>query len=812
MTSRRQFILFLTVVLMLPTVIYSQDEISLFQQLNGRYDYLAFGNTMNLAENTGQTPPAPCVILTSSSADYALQPGQTVVRAFLYWAGVGEGDLDVELNGTPITAERTFAYELSPGFVYFAAFADVTDQITATGNGTYTLSELDLTAEIPNYCTNTTNFAGWAVNVIYEDPNLSLNQVNIFDGLEGVSAINNELIIQLNDLLVLDNAGAKIGFTAWEGDLSLSNNETLQINGNIISNPPLNPPDNQFNSTNSFTGSSELYNMDLDFYSIENNIQPGDTSAEIKLTSNQDLVMINNVITVLNTELPDATIEIDDAYGADECGDREITVDYTVYNVNSTDELPANTPIAFYANTTLIGQAATTMIIPIGGSESGTIDLTIPNNIPADFELKAFVDDTGGGQGIVDELNEANNGFIMDFHLLVFPDIGNLQDLELCDVVGTEIFDLTEATMNIDPENSISYHNTEADAQNDVNPIPDPQNYQNVSNPETIWVRVSNPDCAIVGSFEIEVIDCPLPDATIEIEEPLFACRGRGLRVNYTVFNIKATAPLPAGTPVAFYYEGTLIGQAETMNSIPVGGSEANTFNIPLDSGFPDIFLILGVADDTGNGSGIVQELDETNNEYVAMAEFRTIPEIPALPDLTVCDEGLDTGTFDLTVQDELISTNPEDVIQYFSSEENAIMNIGPISDPENYMNSVDPQLIFVRLDTEMCFQVASFRIMTENCKPFIPQGFSPNGDTINDEFEISGLLDIFPEFELKIYSREGNLIFIGHNEDGFWNGIPNTGILYREVLVPVGTYYYVLQLNDPEYPEAFLGYIYINY
>lgn len=803
---------FLAFIMLLSSGLMAQDEISLFQQLNGRYDYLAFGNTMNLTENTGQTPPAPCEILTSSSADYALQPGQTVVKAFLYWAGVGEGDFDVRLNGIPITAERTFNYNLNPTLIYFAAFADVTDQVTTTGNGTYTLSELDLTMIIQDYCPNTTNFAGWAINVIYQDPSLPLNQVNIFDGLEGVSAINNELIINLDNLLVLDNNGAKIGFTAWEGDSTLMNNETLQVNGNIISNLPLNPPDNQFNSTNSFTGSSELYNMDLDFYNIENNIQPGDTSAEIKLTSNQDLVMINNVITVLNTELPDATIEIDNAFGADECGDRDITVDYTVYNVNSTDELPADTPIAFYANTTLIGQAATTIVLPIGGSESGTIDLTIPNNIPADFELKAFVDDDGTGQGVVDELNEANNGFIIDFHLLVFPSLKGLQDLELCDVVGIEIFDLTDATTGLDPDDTVGFYNTEADATNDVNPILDPQNYQNATNPEIIWIRVSNPDCFIVGSFEIEVVDCPLPDATIEVQEPLFACRGRGLRVQYTVYNIEATAALPAGTPLAFYIENTLIGQAVTLSSIPIGGSESNSFDIPLDTSVPDIFVLLAVADDTGNGTGIVQELDETNNEYSATAEFGTIPPIPALPDLTACDEGFDTATFDLTVQDELISTDPNDVISYFTNEENAMMNIDPIEDPENYMNSIDPQLIYVRLDNEVCFQVASFRIMTENCEPFVPQGFSPNGDTINDEFEISGLLNVFEDFELRIYSREGNLIYKGGNDDGYWKGIPNTGLLYREVLVPTGTYFYVLQLNDPDYPEAFIGYVYINY
>ena len=121
--------------------------------------------------------------------------------------------------------------------------------------------------------------------------------------MEGVSQNNTNLTITLENLNVLDNIGAKIGFLAWEGDSGLAVNETLRVNGNIISNPPLNPADNAFNGTNSFTNSNELFNMDIDFYNIENNIQPGDQSAIIELTSGQDLVMVNNIITVLNTEL-----------------------------------------------------------------------------------------------------------------------------------------------------------------------------------------------------------------------------------------------------------------------------------------------------------------------------------------------------------------------------------------------------------------------------------------------------------------------------------------------------------------------------
>jgi hypothetical protein len=64
--------------------------------------------------------------------------------------------------------------------------------------------------------------------------------------------------------------------------------------------------DNAFNGTNSFTGST-LYNMDLDVYNIQNN-NIGDTSAQIQLTSGQDFVMINAIVTKLNSQLPDATL------------------------------------------------------------------------------------------------------------------------------------------------------------------------------------------------------------------------------------------------------------------------------------------------------------------------------------------------------------------------------------------------------------------------------------------------------------------------------------------------------------------------
>ncbi len=793
--------------------VLSQD-ISLYQQFNGHYDYTAFGNTLNTEENG---PGGQCFILTSSSANFQLQPNQEVIAAYLYWAGSGPGDFDVTFNQLPITAERTFnALFTSDGieYIYFAAFADVTQQIINAGNGNYTLSDLDLTAIIPTYCSppgSGTNFGGWAVTVVYEDPSLPSNQVNIFDGLEGVSRNNQILEITLNNLMVLDSQGAKIGFLAWEGDRGISVNETLRINGNILSNPPLNPANNAFNGTNSFTGSNALYNMDIDVYPISNYINPGDTSATIQLTSGQDFVMVNNIITVLNTELPDATISIDEIIGTTECGNRELSVEYTVYNLNSTDTLPAGTPVAFYANDILIAQANTLAEIPIDGAEIGIVSFSVPTNLEADFILKAVVDDLGDGTGIVGEINEENNEDETPIHLLLNPEIAGLQNLQTCDSIGEEYFDLTEATSEIDPIYDLSFHLSEADAQNNNAPIPNPESFQNTENPQTIFIRVSNPDCFLTDSFSIEVIPCPLPDATITLAE-VSACRGRVLNLPFTVYNLEATGPLPANIYIAFYNDSVLLGLSQTRQSIPIDGSENGEIQLYLPEGLPNNFSITAVVDDDGNGNGSVEEFREDNNIFTQIFSFESIPPIPNLPNLLECDKGFREAVFDLTVQDEVIRTSPEDVISYFTSQENALENTDAINTPSQYQNETEPQTIYVRLENDICFATTSFQLNTEKCAPFIPQGFSPNNDGINDEFEISNLLNIYDKFELKIYSRYGNLIHTARNNDGFWNGVATEGLLFSGNLVPVGTYYYVLILNDAKYPNPIVGWVYVNY
>ncbi|MFC4739760.1 gliding motility-associated C-terminal domain-containing protein [Flavobacterium ponti] len=482
------------------------QNVSLYEQFNGRYDFTFLGNTMNPQENTYQPTPT---IFTTSAATLTLQPGDVVEKAFLYWAGCGTGDFDVKLNGVDISAQRTFSNVLQTQFNFFSAFADITTQIQTTGNGTYTLSDLDVTSFINLHYQNKTNFSGWAIVVVYYNPNLPLNQLNVYDGLQVVSQQQTQLNITLNSLNVIDNNDAKIGFLAWEGDVGLANNETLSINGNILSNA-LNPPTNAFNGTNTITNSSILYNMDLDIYNIQNNIAIGDTSADIQMTSNQDFVMINAIVSKLNSQLPDATISIDATNQA--CNSNILLVDFTVYNVNSTEILPAGTPIAIYANGEFIEYTETLTPIPIDGSWSDQISILLPFGIPSSFDLQFVVDDIGTGNGIVIEINEDNNEDSQAIIQNSSPTFNTLENLVSCNeglTKGTFDFSHYEELVKTDSDQEVYFYETIDDALNQTNPIINTTNYIANTTPKEIYIRIENENCYGFTSFLLTTRNCP---------------------------------------------------------------------------------------------------------------------------------------------------------------------------------------------------------------------------------------------------------------------------------------------------------------
>ena len=83
---------------------------------------------------------------------------------------------------------------------------------------------------------------------------------------------------------------------------------------------------------------------------------------------------------------------------------------------------------------------------------------------------------------------------------------------------------------------------------------------------------------------------------------------------------------------------------------------------------------------------------------------------------------------------------------------------------------------------------------------PFtISSGFTPNGDGKNDSWMIDNL-SMFPNVEIEIYNRWGEQLFYSKGNYAGWNGYSNGKP------VPVGTYYYIIRLNDKNYPDHYAG------
>ena len=84
----------------------------------------------------------------------------------------------------------------------------------------------------------------------------------------------------------------------------------------------------------------------------------------------------------------------------------------------------------------------------------------------------------------------------------------------------------------------------------------------------------------------------------------------------------------------------------------------------------------------------------------------------------------------------------------------------------------------------------------------FVPSGFSPNGDGVNDTWVIPFLVNC-PEAKVSVFNRWGTKVFENRREyySHPWNGTASNGNP-----LPIGTYYYVIEYNDKEHTPTKTG------
>ena len=111
--------------------------------------------------------------------------------------------------------------------------------------------------------------------------------------------------------------------------------------------------------------------------------------------------------------------------------------------------------------------------------------------------------------------------------------------------------------------------------------------------------------------------------------------------------------------------------------------------------------------------------------------------------------------------------------------------------------------IVCYELCPDDCDKATAFFNVAEEFECFVPSIFTPNGDGVNDYFEIP-FLSRFPQSTIYIYNRWGDEVFYSDNYQGEWQGTYNGGSL------PSGTYYYILNVNDQE-QNIKTGYVFIQ-
>jgi len=125
----------------------------------------------------------------------------------------------------------------------------------------------------------------------------------------------------------------------------------------------------------------------------------------------------------------------------------------------------------------------------------------------------------------------------------------------------------------------------------------------------------------------------------------------------------------------------------------------------------------------------------------------------------------------------------------------------GDISQTISIFNDGEQEIWVIVTDDNGCVSGDTIKVESpiDNCLT-IPNAISPNGDRINDVWNIDQL-NLYPNVEIKIFNRWGELIWV--SQKGYpqpWDGTSNGRAL------PIDSYHYIIDLNNGTRP--ILGHI----
>lgn len=274
------------------------------------------------------------------------------------------------------------------------------------------------------------------------------------------------------------------------------------------------------------------------------------------------------------------------------------------------------------------------------------------------------------------------------------PPFNDFEVYEICDN-PTNSFDLSEIEsilINSEIQATLSYFESYNTAENSINPLDLNYNYQTIN--DVIFVRIEHPDtgCFFVYDFILQINPSPIANTPNNIE----TCDDDS-NDGIASFNLESQTDTILGTQNSDDFTVTY-----HLNLIDAEDGEN-----PISSPFTTL-----------NQQQIIVRIENNDTVCYSLTNFTLIvnphPEIPE--PLLECDTNYDrSAPFNLTTaEDDLFTTtNPNNVISYFASIDDLEIDNNPISNPENYYNTSNPQTVFIKVFNSVadCFTFVALQL-----------------------------------------------------------------------------------------------------
>ena len=158
-------------------------------------------------------------------------------------------------------------------------------------------------------------------------------------------------------------------------------------------------------------------------------------------------------------------------------------------------------------------------------------------------------------------------------------------------------------------------------------------------------------------------------------------------------------------------------------------------------------------------------------------------------------DLGIDAGQDTTVAKGQALTLNASGgpFVSYQWLPESGLDN--PTSQSPSLVANEDIRYYVIGSTTEGCQETDSINISIAGGL-VIYSGFTPNGDNRNDLWDID-FIDYYPNIVVMVYDRWGRQVFYskGYSSEKRWDG------RFNDEELPIGTYYYVIDLNDGSEP-----------